>query len=170
LRFLSPFASRISRAELQRAPACSTEGRVTREDRRISKRMKCSMRIGRRPPPPHSFAVVRSPLHEGPIRTGVGCERRGRGGAGDRARLSTPPQLEPDRARSRCRCSLVPLLACPCNARVRNRASLLGASSYCGPEGRKFESCWARQRHSNRLGPLRLARFRSEPPRLPTCS
>jgi hypothetical protein len=33
-----------------------------------------------------------------------------------RAQLSTPPQLEPDRAGSRHGCSLVPLLACPCNA------------------------------------------------------
>src|SRR5208337_907053 len=40
----------------------------------------------------------------------VATRERGRAG---RAQLSTPPQLEPDRAGSRCHCSPVPLLACP---------------------------------------------------------
>jgi len=43
----------------------------------------------------------------------VATRERGRAG---RAQLSTPPQLEPDRAGSRCHCSPVPLLACPRNA------------------------------------------------------
>jgi len=44
-------------------------------------------------------------------------------------------------------------------------ASLFAVCSACGPEGRKFESCWARQKKMRRLGRLRLGRFRLQSPR-----
>ena len=78
--------------------------------------------------------------------------------------LDTRHGLEPDRAGSRHGCRSMPLLAGPCRARRRNPASFLGSVSYCGPEGRMFESCWARHEMMRRLGRLRLGRFRLHTP------